>query len=520
MIYLIYFNDTHSPKVCCEIGVCASLLKEKYKDVVIENITDFNFESVLKEINSSSPILIVFFVREIFYDISRKFIQNLTNDLVHICIAYTLPTVHRERVLLDNERIDSIIYGEMENTLLELCECLYNGGTFDGCSGLIYRNKKQICINQPRVLEENLDRFPFADRDSFPLDNKIYYINGSRGCEGKCSFCETQREFNRESIHRFRSIKNIVSEIEYLVTHYKCKYIGFSDSSFCGTMKSENGYQRLQSLYEELQAKEWRVEFSFNLRTEQIDDQSIGLLKKLNRVGLGKVFIGIESFIPKDILLYRKMANVKDNYKAINLLKQSNDNHYSFLGFDYGFINFNPYTTFDDLYNNAYTLYKLELPITSSTLLRRVSLKYETLLYNKVLQDGYCDTDVFISKKAVKYTYKDNRIRDFYNSLAFEFEKVPVILYDNIYSLLNRYMYYSKNYQFGHELYAKYIKMEKIYSNYCYEIFLNAYNHFLGMKVVSNVKDEMIISLKHSEDDFKKSYNRMLAELMKLHEVQ
>ena len=81
-------------------------------------------------------------------------------------------------------------------------------------------------------------------------------------------------------------------------------------------------------------------------------------------------------------------------------------------------------------------------------------------------------------------------------------------------------MYYSKNYQFGHELYAKYIKMEKIYSNYCYEIFLNAYNHFLGMKVVSNVKDEMIISLKHSEDDFKKSYNRMLAELMKLHEVQ
>lgn len=148
-----------------------------------------------------------------------------------------------------------------------------------------------------------------------------------------------------------------------------------------------------------------------------------------------------------------------------------------------------------------------------------ISLKYETLLYNKVLQDGYCNADVFISKKSVKYTYKDNRIRDFYNFLALEFEKVPVILYDNIYPLLNRYMYYSKNYQFEHEIYAKYIKMEKIYSKYCYEIFLNVYNRFLGMKVVSNGKDEMLISLKHSEDDFKKTYNRMLAELMKLHEI-
>lgn len=519
MIYLIYFNDTHSPKVCCEIGVCASLLKEKYKDVVIKNITDLNFESELKKLNSSNPILIVLFVREIFYDISRKFIQNLTNDVAHICIAYTLPNVHREKVILDNERIDSIIYGEMENTLCELCERLYNGGTLDGCSGLIYRNKSQIVINQPRDLEENLDRFPFADRDSFPLDNKIYYINGPRGCEGKCSFCETQREFNRERVHRFRSVKNIVSEIENLVTHYKCKYIGFSDSSFCGVMKSESGYQRLQSLYEELEAKKWRVEFSFNMRAEQIDKQSMALLKKLNQVGLGKIFIGIESFVPKDIFLYGKMASVKDNYKAVDLLKQSYDNYCSFLGFDYGFINFNPYTTFDDIYHNTNTLYTLGLPITSSTLLRRVSLKYETLLYNKVLQDGYCDASVCISKKSVKYTYEDNKIRAFYDYLASEFERVPVILYDNIYSLLNRYMYYSKDYQFGHELYAKYIDMETIYSNCCYEVFMNVYNHFLGRKVANNDRDELVASLKHSEDNFKKSYNRMLVELIKLHEV-
>ncbi|GJM70756.1 hypothetical protein HMSSN036_29720 [Paenibacillus macerans] len=77
-----------------------------------------------------------------------------------------------------------------------------------------------------------------------------------------------------------------------------------------------------------------------------------------------------------------KFSNIKSNINAINILQNINsaDDDYN-LRFEYGFINFNPYSNIEGLKNNLNNLRKYNVHVDPYIISSKVSLNYLTKTY-------------------------------------------------------------------------------------------------------------------------------------------
>ena len=139
--------------------------------------------------------------------------------------------------------VDYLVKGEGEITLLEFLKAWTESGDVSGVHGLVYRKGGEICSAPKREFCRDLDAFPFPARDL--VDMRIYldeYYNRthamsppratvvtSRGCPYNCIFCSIQSLWCRS--YRARSPKNVVDEIEFLVSKYGVKEIAFFDDN-------------------------------------------------------------------------------------------------------------------------------------------------------------------------------------------------------------------------------------------------------------------------------------------------
>lgn len=147
---------------------------------------------------------------------------------------------------------DMVCMGESEEAILELV----SGMSASGLSGsavpnIWYRTKQGIVKNSLRILEEDLDRFPFPDMDlqtQFVLDDtglmgvaadsyrKFYSIMTSRGCPYRCRYCYNSyraRQYKGKGRYlRFRSVENVVRELEEANARFGMKQVKIWDDSF------------------------------------------------------------------------------------------------------------------------------------------------------------------------------------------------------------------------------------------------------------------------------------------------
>lgn len=140
---------------------------------------------------------------------------------------------------------DSVVLGEGEETFYELVCKILGGEDWQTMNGLIYRDKttNTITRNAPRKRISDIDRFPYPDWDSWPIEryidhNQVTGINfgraipilGSRGCPYACTFCSNEDMWTRRYI--MRGAKALVDEIEYLKEKYRVESFTFMDSTF------------------------------------------------------------------------------------------------------------------------------------------------------------------------------------------------------------------------------------------------------------------------------------------------
>ena len=128
----------------------------------------------------------------------------------------------------------------------------------------------------------------------------------------------------------------------------------------------------MTELYTALKKRTYKIKFFINLRSEQIDEESIKCIDKLNDVGLCNVFVGLESWLEKDLRLYNKIAKKEDNVRAVNIINDycKKRNKKNILNFEYGFINFNPYSTIEGVKENITLLKKFGINITPKILFK------------------------------------------------------------------------------------------------------------------------------------------------------
>lgn len=182
-----------------------------------------------------------------------------------------------DRSLLHSKDIDFVVYGEGEESFLELSNRILNGESVDDVNGIAYKNGNDIIMN-PRRRRVNFSEMPWPSRYediikysrcaplAYPSPDKqvaTAQISGSRGCAYGCDFCSSMTiwpskketgKIDGDATIIYRSPSDVIAEIKYLKEEFGTNFLTFTDLTFnhnkrfatdlCDEMISENISQR------------------------------------------------------------------------------------------------------------------------------------------------------------------------------------------------------------------------------------------------------------------------------------
>lgn len=219
---------------------------------------------------------------------------------------------------LQDMNVDVVVIGEGELTFMELVECLENDRPLSKVKGIAWKEDGRILINEPRPFIKDLDELPFPARDLLPMEKYASYFTGvpmasmitGRGCPYNCMFCASGAYW--KNMPRFRSVKNVVDEIECIIEVFNIRFINFLDDTF--TLKK----QRVYDFCNELQKRGVDIRWHCNCRANTVDQE---MLSKMKESGCTGIDMGVES--GNEVMLKRirkqiTLEQIKTAFKVAN----------------------------------------------------------------------------------------------------------------------------------------------------------------------------------------------------------
>lgn len=188
---------------------------------------------------------------------------------------------------------DQVLIGEGEKDILDVVEG---------------RRTDKIVPCEPTC---PIDDVPFPDYSILKTPCEAANVISTRGCPFSCTFCSTTRMF---APYRQRSVDNVLDEIR-MYKQMGFKYMNFEDDNFTADKKRAKEICR-RMIDEGLTFKET---FFFG-RTDMARDPE--LLDILQRAGLTRVLIGIESLNQKALDTVNKRQSVEDIRQAAAACKE------------------------------------------------------------------------------------------------------------------------------------------------------------------------------------------------------
>lgn len=297
----------------------------------------------------------------------------------HIVLGGAHVYDYEKDILLRLPAVDSVCTGDGEETIYELAERLINGESLLDCKGLTFRLNGELVQNAKRPGIEKLDILPLPYRERNPNNKKRYfYIAGSRGCLGKCTFCAEHKTGGCGV--RLRTPQNIVDEMEGLWNKYKINKFHFTDATF--EDPGSPGRERAYGIFEEIIKRNLTFRLVMYTRTNVVAEMEEEYYELAYRAGVECFFVGLETGNSEDMKLYVKKASVADNLRAIKRILSHN------IYVNYGFICFNPYSTYETIQENLDFLYKSGLVFNSYHILSKLTIMPQAALKNKLMKDG------------------------------------------------------------------------------------------------------------------------------------
>jgi anaerobic magnesium-protoporphyrin IX monomethyl ester cyclase len=237
-----------------------------------------------------------------------------------------------ENVLKNCPEIDAVCVGEGETTIVELVEAHAQSGKVEPVPGFAVRAGARFIFSPAPPLAV-LDELPFPARDNVATDGlpslyvrekreggrRPYLIEGSRGCPFACAHCSVRTFFGAAPgpAWRGRSPENVAAEIVYLQSRWGASDFMFCDDSFFGAGQRER--ERVTNLTERLTLLRPSISFILECRAADVEPEVFGLLQ---RAGLVRVTLGIETGIGGALERFGKRVTVEDNVRAVLALAQ------------------------------------------------------------------------------------------------------------------------------------------------------------------------------------------------------
>lgn len=251
-----------------------------------------------------------------------------------IVLIGTHPSALPEETLKLNSKIDAVVVGEAENTLLELANTLNSHAQLSvtkdalaAIKGLAFNSRGIVFVNPKRERIENLDKLPFLSvvykkhlnyknyafsAAEYPM---IMLITG-RGCPAQCHFCVYPQTMHT---HRYicRSVENIIEELRYIkATFPDVKSIGFEDDTFTFDKK------RTSTFCEKIIEAGLQNSFNWwvNARVNTLDLETMKLMKK---AGCRLLIPGFETSNPGILTNMRKGTRIENAFEFMDNAKKA-----------------------------------------------------------------------------------------------------------------------------------------------------------------------------------------------------
>lgn len=215
-----------------------------------------------------------------------------------------------------------VTLGEGELTFAELVEKLFANPDLSQIKGIAFSQNSQIIVNEPRELIANLDDLPWPKHEIFFHPTRTMgNLLTTRGCPFNCSFCCLDSISQRRV--RYRSVKNVVDEIEYLAGKFpQMTKIWIHDDTFF------INNQRVIEFCDEVVARGIKIKFICSGRFKPL---SAEVVKKLEAANFIHVMFGLESGNQQILNRAHKGITRQDALEAYKLFARSPISVYSFL---------------------------------------------------------------------------------------------------------------------------------------------------------------------------------------------
>jgi len=222
--------------------------------------------------------------------------------------------------------IDIVALNEGENLLPELLNVI-NGGIkikkLEKVKGIVFRKNGKPHHTGQREFVKDLDTIPWVDRSlvnmedykqHLPYDNDTPSTSmiTSRGCPYACIYCSTAKHWGHMT--RFRTIKDVVDEVEHIVKTYNIRGIDFRDDTF--TLRKD----RVVEFCNELKRRKLDIKWCCETRANTIDEDTVKLMKE---TGCYYMAMAIESANDKTIKIIKKGITIKQATEVVKMMHRN-----------------------------------------------------------------------------------------------------------------------------------------------------------------------------------------------------
>ena len=230
-------------------------------------------------------------------------------------------------LLEKHTEIDLVVIHEGEKTLVEVAEAVEGrlenrSEAFASILGLAHRDALgRVSINHPRPIVEDLDSLTQPYRNGpVPMMTGVptAYILGSRGCLGACAYCCITTLHRLAPGRRFRQRRpeKVAEEMGELYHQRGVRQFIFHDDNFLVSNPGDN-HRRLDALESAL-LKRGVQDIAFTIKCRPVDAER-SVLVRLRKMGLIRIFFGIESATERGLACMNRRQSVEDNVRALEL---------------------------------------------------------------------------------------------------------------------------------------------------------------------------------------------------------
>lgn len=278
MSRILLINPDPVPRILPPLGLCCiaqNLIKHGHEAIIYDNGFD-------KKLDLHNIDFIGVTATTLIYFDAKKQIEEIKSisPYIPIIIGGMHASVLPEYVL-ENSGADAVVVGEGDDVMVKIANKEIEP------KGIIKAPIIENLDDLPFLTYEYLDlnryfKFKGADRIRWSLPQPSIAMIGNRGCPFICTFCASQGMFGKKI--RFRSVKHVMQEIDFLREKFKVKSIYFYDDTL--TLKRN----WMIELCAELEKR--NIKWICGTRVDTVNESMLRLMKKS---GCKYISYGIES---------------------------------------------------------------------------------------------------------------------------------------------------------------------------------------------------------------------------------